>query len=618
MEPAEGLILALRASALFGDERATGEMEGLARRLGARCAAEIAMDEAEHLALRLPSSARRLYLHARRFYQVGEDPVGAFLASLFAVISGGPEGRASPELRTRYGAARARVGAMSPRGPSLPSVSDLRLWSRGEGLPPPEDLPDGWGPVLQRLVLCLAAPQLPEAVLRWTAVGAGSRAGGAELVPVDLIDWLRPGVPSGSPKAASPALPTTRPAAAASAAPPAAGNAPEAMRPDPGEATKSAEPPLFFSHSPVQPKGSLPVEGPRTGLESFSVPRSARVTFEARSLKEHEATKEGHEVVVHVEVGRQRDTHHVLTTGAGPYGDRSFPRSPALADWTLQRGREKADIVLAPKTHLHAPPWEAVVAYIAVGELGPIPPPARFRRVPSVSGGPSKMPVAPRLDVQSLWARGSTMALAELGFREVEWAVSGRDDRAPSCDAAVFHVFGTPVETNAGLFWTFRDAKSERAKLRVRSIGELVEAGTLAAADIERFFPSASLCILHGLPLESRGRLARTDSDRMLAMRARTFAARVAATGNRAVIVLPPLSMAAAREALGALARSLEAAESRGIDALLDAVDEASRAILASSADHWESMYDVCLYAPDGWRLRSGGSPGAARPRSPA
>ena len=171
------LRLRLRFLALAGGLRPGRDglrlpLGALRERLGQRRIAEIALEEGELLALRLPVAARPLLNDAARWFLAAGDPVGRLIAttaSLLAATHAGDEPTGTELLRLGkvYQAVAGRIRVL-PRWEALPTASGSTA-----------DDPD-WHGWLLRLRWLLAGPG---GSLR-NAVAHGQKAVPAELRPV--------------------------------------------------------------------------------------------------------------------------------------------------------------------------------------------------------------------------------------------------------------------------------------------------------------------------------------------------------------------------------------------------------------------------------------------------
>jgi hypothetical protein len=198
--PAEALRLHLRAAAL-GRSGASAAVPGaLVARLGIRAAAEIALDEGERLALRLPDRAPPLLARSREWFARGDDRVGALLAAgartlCYAAAASDSLSEALDEAGSVYAALRAER-----QGLGLPSWDLLEQLAAAPEEPALDGLePRGWRPWLIRLIGCLALARQARApvsstaraeLLRWVQLRYGRSAGDALALPADFAGWL--------------------------------------------------------------------------------------------------------------------------------------------------------------------------------------------------------------------------------------------------------------------------------------------------------------------------------------------------------------------------------------------------------------------------------------------
>jgi hypothetical protein len=191
-DPEEGFRLLLRTTAIDPAPRMPAPND-LAARLGALCAARIALEEGELLALRLPQRSITLLDYARQVCIEHEDFVGALIAeicSATAVARAGRRSQVGPRLRR----AKSNLALV----PGLPSTAELERLADSpssealDGLGPRE-----WRPWLVRLLACLIwdkdagtpGPRIA-AFLEWLGATYGRGPDGEPLLPAELDGWL--------------------------------------------------------------------------------------------------------------------------------------------------------------------------------------------------------------------------------------------------------------------------------------------------------------------------------------------------------------------------------------------------------------------------------------------
>jgi hypothetical protein len=156
------------------DADLAGQAEGWTEGTGLRRKAELAMDEGELLALRLPREAVPLLDLAATWFEEAGDPAGALFAAISGTLARLRAGMPLPPdddqvLSARYEAVANRAA------PPLPAWADLT----GQYLlRPPRQLEQAMGGWLPRLVACLARER---AKAGGAALGPG-RAGQVELM----------------------------------------------------------------------------------------------------------------------------------------------------------------------------------------------------------------------------------------------------------------------------------------------------------------------------------------------------------------------------------------------------------------------------------------------------
>jgi hypothetical protein len=173
LAPFEALRLSLRMMALgSGDEGPL--IEELTQRVGVRRAANLALEEAEVLGLRLPQAAAKLYGLAAECFARCHDDGGLFIASTARAMLDGHDDTLAQALQA-YEKLRHKVGA-----PEF-SLLDGELSERS--FEADLDRFEGWMPWMLRLSLCharkLDKPRFAKIRQSWET-GYGSRA------PADL------------------------------------------------------------------------------------------------------------------------------------------------------------------------------------------------------------------------------------------------------------------------------------------------------------------------------------------------------------------------------------------------------------------------------------------------
>lgn len=182
--------------------------EDLVERLGRRRSAEIALEEGQLLALRLPREAAYVLDLAMRWFERCADRAGVVIAGQAAAMARGREQRMADGLadvmariRPAYDGLRETSGG----GDALPAWSQLQVLARTGDLGELAGAPLVWRPTLTRLVLCLArrraldadpaAPTTPVSEADRAAIGWCDRTYGLQstsgiALPADLTAWF--------------------------------------------------------------------------------------------------------------------------------------------------------------------------------------------------------------------------------------------------------------------------------------------------------------------------------------------------------------------------------------------------------------------------------------------
>jgi hypothetical protein len=144
---ADALRVALRARALDVPGVAVGD---LAKWVGARTAAYMALDEGAHLLLRLPSRAAILFRQSRDWFKQCGDTVGVFFATVNDTLA-----RVIAAEQTDIVPAMDAYGNLRPEM-EWPDIRDLMVERFGRDTVRAaalEDIPKAWRPMLARFVL---------------------------------------------------------------------------------------------------------------------------------------------------------------------------------------------------------------------------------------------------------------------------------------------------------------------------------------------------------------------------------------------------------------------------------------------------------------------------------
>ena len=201
-QPVEALTLLLRGRALELDSAMRLQViEGNARRVGLRRAAEIALDEGELLALRLPGQAISLLREARSWFRSVKDHVGAVLASTCCALCLARLDRRDPlkgEISTlgeEFEKMRRSSRALSS---NLPAWNALLKTARQLDPPSLGALsPREWRPWLVRMLACLVkgeqASERLQRLAHWVASSKyGTHLADGSPLPAELDGWLAP------------------------------------------------------------------------------------------------------------------------------------------------------------------------------------------------------------------------------------------------------------------------------------------------------------------------------------------------------------------------------------------------------------------------------------------
>lgn len=290
---------------------------------------------------------------------------------------------------------------------------------------------------------------------------------------------------------------------------------------------------------------------------------------------------------------------------------------------TAARGRTLPLLLKAHQANHHGPPWEAA---LLPAEAGLVDPPAlRIQR--QVSPFEGETPLAYR----SLWKQGqpNTVVISQGDARSQRqqaraWAPAAEkatvrveasrgapafpeqlpDDVGPE----TIHLVGD-VREDPDLRFYPAESEDPRLALKQSEMMEVaVESGGTTARVLVRNNPNGTLWLLQGRPrvlLEEK----RSNAERAEAVRARIFAAQLAARVP-AVIVLPPLEPALSVEVVQPIVDLVgrAAQQKPGLQELFAATTDAQRRIYRYYVEKnpmaaWERALDVCVFAIKGWQF---------------
>ncbi|RKG87932.1 ATP-binding protein [Corallococcus terminator] len=523
------------------------------KKVGPRAAAQIALDEGELLALRLPLKGAHLLETARQLFLEAEDPVGAVLASLFralallrtplANLEGVRETLISDLGRLPLTAHLGPMKLIGPTGPSeklLPKpLFDLIVqnkdWSEillrvGGALVAFEDLRDGgsrldallqdWGQFMSR---SSEVQGLRQSLLRFWAVASDD----------ELLESLP--------------APQSRTAMSLSS---------------PGAHADL----LFTARAPE----SNPAAAPPRGVEPILI----------------ELTTEPHE-----RFGPFTLFQHQPYEDAALRAGALLRSLPTFARWA------GGEVAFCVETAVAGLCWEAVVGTklqgTHEGQLG-----LDLRRSNLRGFQPTTLWVRPPSHVGV--ELGDALSQRRLGQRWLEAAaqrtprvLGGGDGEGPSADAAtvdLLYLRASPLPTTGGprLELTVSGHNENRAHERERLI---------SADDLLAWMKKLRICILAGPQLLDTQRV---ESDRLRAATARAFACQLFASGQlTAVLVIPSLPEGLEFEVNALVAQAFTQQDWAG--ALSSVVREMRTHLfraLGQTDDAWEVAMDCCLYMP--------------------
>lgn len=558
-QPAEALTLMLRAVALIeGTQAEVKRLLPLIKSVGIRQAAQIALEEGELLALRLPDKAVRLLNQAGAWFMQCQDMQGALIARTSAALalihsrSVGPLYEAISEISAAY---------------TLSSIAVLLPWKQLQSIAlsikddPSRDfffhsLLKYWRPWLMRIIACLMWAddkkkpkqnwQGTRNLFEWFEANYGTRIGGETMLPPELYQ-LTIGKAS-EPKTLS--------------APPA----------DPFR-TRQVQITLLKPQTMWQPLQSL-VPDP----------------FHAN-----------------VQIEWQGNEHELSVAGLLPYESLAWQlhHLPVMKELSQRLSLFEA-IELVMDEYASWVCWEAVLG-LKDKETMTIPP--MFRRTLTRAKHRRVKPWKKQISVLTFTNDLAFSDVAALGLSKLrdnpDFVCATHnmfDSSLPVASPQVLLLNGTPVETSSGIRL---DIAADR---HTRQFTDYSRGSLLHADRVTKMFPDLSLCIIQVL---GEAQSKRTQYDRELAAYTRQFGAELFRLGIPAVIVIPPLPPAMAHLLLEEISRRMIAFQANrqrapfGPNALLDAVRfarEMIRRIQTQTADREsliEAAFDICLYATD-------------------
>lgn len=575
--------LGLRLSALHGDgERWTHLVSSAIPLCGARRAAEIALDEGELLALRLPAQSRRILRTAGKWFAAAEDWRGAFLSavceSLAATRVGDPQSVARALDR-----ARQAYAALVADTTDLPSLVVIEAVAENPTLAEMSTLTRTlWRPWLIRFIAAsswyrdsVVGRGRSEAVSRWLVDNFGTRI--ADAIGSLLSPELEPWAPTDRDRSRS----RVRPVATAQS-----GSASSVFHIRIGGGGDTLASPTAGDRVPR----IITVQAGDIGSTT------ARTTFDL-------AAKPGEQVA------DVADTHQ-----------------GALDLATLWREMGKPPRIELSIAHALARiGWEHVIEGWLIGTDSPatITEPLVFVRRPPQSRG-MRSSGAWR-DVSTVRSHAGSAALVRMttqGWDRVRRSPAFRADietgwnDSPSTRAenaaVVVHLVGAPIEvgsggvalqlarTSAPSTTIIYNERADPASNAPASVGPSAsrEGVLLRMQSVLARYPGAAVVALQANPISGRDR---NSADRECGGYLRTMASELASLGVGAVLVIPPVPTDDAIRAIDALANAvLDHDDATLGEALRTAFVDVRRVIdggsLQADADRKEASADVCLF----------------------
>ncbi len=584
-QPEEALRLLLRSAAILGAvaRRATVP-RALISRLGRRRAAQIAFDEGEMLALRLPERAWPIVeLAGEWFAECGDVPNSVIAPALSAVLAG------------RAGHRESLIFLLGRLRGDLASLEHVSPWSELEkfaNAPAPAVLdrlgPQGWRPWLIRIVACEV----------WASHSSKRLAAVRRLQ--DWIDAHYGTVQRASAGARAPQV----------AAPAELDGWHESNLPTVGFTLRNYLGSLGFIFSSVlrplvtvlSPAALFSVIGSLIYSAATAKTRSVMATL---ALTSESAGDDAIGIVL-----ADGTQNHASQELVKPSADEPYQRLPAVLPAGLiaeidklgraRRNRRRV-LELQLDAGLAGPCWEAALA-------GPAGAPDVSSLLRVVRTVPSRRARAARpwrdlKSVVSIVADLKQDSMVTLGWQDLAGRrryryqlrrpdeVYGDDTLGEDID--IVHIVGTPIDTASGPRLDIGRLTGEQYSSSTSGPprGELMQ-----AADIRRLFAGVTCCVLQGTPHELTNR---TVAERRQAQNLRIMAEEIFSLGVMAVITVPPLPSSLAAAVLEELSKAITRRPAHPVIALADAIREAAARIAAVPELAAEAPFDLCLYASD-------------------
>jgi hypothetical protein len=554
--PLETLIFNLRTAAL-SDLRPAAWL--FVEHIGKRRAAEIALDEGELLALRLPANALFLLQQARDWFVEVEDYSRAVIAGTCAALVLIRLRRTDDLQATLTQIQQDYQCYLRQVKVALPTLETLEAIAEN---PTGEDLnalrPRGWRAWLVRLITCIV----------WQKDGAGRTEQAHHLAA-----WLRANYGAIVSQGFTDTI---------------------ALAADLDGLLESGEEALTPT-SPSTKKITVDIRAPNTGLSlaPIEIPIPTIISFfDLRSNEEKRvevaATISGTESYREAAMRLLQETGDLLRPLWLQMGGNEFPRIALRLDPIVSGICWEGLFVLAlPLVNANGEfPWEQLQLYRLIPKSRTTP--AIFHK--GISGIVSWIDNTSQEDM----ARSGWKLLAHDNkiphFIMYSWEIreSSKSFVAP---ISVLHLVGNPVETSYGM----RHQSSSYGSVRGADLLRVEE-------ELPALFPDMVLCILQAPTQEMFS--YRTTTDRAQIGNLRSLAAAIFQSGVPVVVTIPPLPSALGAVVLDHFAGALH--QENWKEALFDAIHSARLSLLgapelqASGPDLAQELaLDICLYASE-------------------
>src|SRR5579859_1068929 len=560
--PLEAIRLLLRASALAPQDASKRDFSlpvSLLERVGQRCAAEIALDEGEMLALRLPDLAVPLLSQARDLFQQVNDSVGEIIAATCLALTLARLIRRA-EVLPVLDQILATYSDLYKLYAPLPPLRELAERVDLDSLPSGKGgWPQHWRPWLARLVACIiwsrddAQRAARMAALRhWLESHYSAHlANGENALPAEFDGWLVEPEPQGAPTRSG--------------------------------STNTEAPSTEFTERFV-----LDITGSYAGPYQITAQISLTRRIQNMIVETYKRT------LIEISIlAPYRETVEKWIEIAPPLS----PQQSLFYKTTIELRTDEFSSAIC---------WEMLISlWLEVDNTSWVFHHADLyrtvhrrevreaRSLTRLESDFEAVIIAPHAGLYSQLT--STWASRMNGQWQPTFMLSTEIFRRGGSASRVVHLIANAQEANGTPFLDVStDVTGKQSNMSSQERGRL-----LRAEELSRIFPNLTICLLQSLPAPFT---RRSETDRENAAWQRRFAAELHASGVPVVIVIPPLS----EESILKILRPLVVALSQKpllSGALFDALGTAREATMqevlevgGSREDALETAFDLCLY----------------------